>query len=600
MANTNTSSTTTTTSDELTASRVVGDARTPTREFYKLTRKEALNCVNTVVFHEMFDLETGMLNESYVANNRCQSPPTGTTVYEVGTGRAYQYVSGMSLTRIHPDSMGMAQLREEAAAANYPRSTQHLPSTRPDGNTTGIDKPRSSGLYHVTPLPLFRNVLPKRPGGEATMTSSGILSPPQTSRDQECHTASTSLRGRLQTAREKVLNWNTSTSPEPLESVPDCSPSALVPPVVEKTDFNVCDCISLVTSSWINTDTTKPFLATFDHGRRESDICERLLDGWETLRHLRNGYVNYVINGITSVVHRLSVYKCRSVRQKLYSAYKCISCRPNGQQSDVSATETEDDERRLYKQTVFVDQFLNVFSRLANFNYTLSFSGQQLFNGGLSNVLVVDKVWTYNAERKVFVPHYQLMPIDRYTDAFVNEIRGLEIVSGKHITHVRFLSTPNTVLYTNRHSLSFLNESWRGGRWSARKMSSDETGEQGTEAKRRRVTAGPSAGTEDSVTATAAAAIKSNMTNVFVLRMKGWPRVEHGSGCTRVEEPSKAESPTSDDQTPSTSHAQDPAPWRVVNNPTLIVFKQAVHESDPTTLVCKILIEMHLGKETLY
>lgn len=597
MADSTTSSTITSTSDESTASRVVGDARTPTREFYKLTRKEALKCVNTVVFHEMFDLETGVLNESYIVN-KPPSPPTGTTVYEVGTGRPYQYVSGMSLKRIHPDSMGMAQLREEAAAANYPRSVQHPPSTRPDGNTTGIDNPRSSGLYHVTPLPLFRNVLPKRPGNEDTKKSGGVLSPPQTSRDQE-HTASISLRGRLQTAREKVLNWNTSTSPEPLESEPDCSPSALVPPVVERTDFDVCNCICLVTSNWINTDTTKPFLATFNQSRRESDICESLLDGWETLRHLRDGYVNYVINDVTSVVHRLSVYKCRSVRQKLYSAYKSISCRPDGRQLDVGATETEDEDRRLYKQTLFVDQFLNVFSRLANFNYTLSFSQQQLFNGGLSNVLVVDKVWTYNAERKVFVPHYQMMPIDRYTDVFVNEIRGLESVSGKRITHVRFLSTPNTVLYTNRHSLSFLNESWRGGRRSARQMSSDEAGEQSAGAKRRRVTAGPSAGATTPVTTVAAT--ESNTTDVFVLRMKGWPRVEHQSGCTRVEEPPTAKRPASDDQTPSTSHAaRDPAPWRVVNNPTLIVFKQAVHESDPTTLVCKILIEMHLGKGTRY
>lgn len=620
--------------------------KTPTTDFYKLSREEAIGCVNTVAFHEMFDLETGHMKRAY---SKPPSPPTGTIVYEVGTGRPYQYVRGVNLKRIHPDSLGMEQLRREAAqakaesvgtttttatdvtAATFPqvagRSVITGGRTFRIGGGSGVEVAPSTstsaggGLYRVSPVPTtttFRYQL-REPSTRSENVKSGIgQSPPVISRS-----LAPNEHGDRTAAIEKVLSWKTASPPEPLDTVESDDAVAPDPETMirQRVAFDMCNCVSLVTSNWVNADTTKPALADLATGdedpyggvtadRSVQSKTERLLEGSETLRHLCAGYRNYTVSDARSTVHRLSAYTCRSARRRVYNPYKTIACTPGcSRQSQTNPTAfseidlttaraSGDDDvvrqyaqlsppSRLHRQTVFIDQYMNVFSRLADFHYTLSFDRQRLFGGGgLSNVLVVDKLWTYSSERNVFVPHYQMLHRDSYTETFVNEIRNSGVSSGgggeRRITHIRFLSTPNTVLYTNRPSLSDRNDDATTTMTATVRRSEANQGNADDNAvtdslplKKRRIVP----------TATTVAD-----TDALVLRLTGWPHVNHRSGCNRLLET----------QTAATSSTfSQRAVWRA-RNPTLIVFKHNVSERDPTTLLCNILVEMHLGNETRY
>lgn len=604
-----------------TATVVESGMKTPTTDFYKLTREEALRCVNTVVFHEMFDLETGHIKEAYT-KGKPPPPPTGTVVYEVGSGRAYTYVRGMSPVMVHPDSLGMAELRREAAEAAVTLaslSEQPMPSCRTDVPQKDEERmPPPSRLYGLqrvvpvsTPVHWRRyQIRPQRGDtaeqGETSQTfqplsPSGDASPPQTA----------------QTLMEKVLGWQTSTTPEPLESETEaaaCSSQPLRPPTATKVAFDMCNCVALVTSNWLNVETDKPALAysnTYLGGdQMEGDYMaaetKRLLDGSETLRHLRTGYRHYLVNNISEPVHRLSAYSCQSPSHRVYNAYKSITCKPAVQRpvSYCGGTAAGDDDLRTsdyFKQTLYIDQYLTVFSTLADFNYTLSFNRQYLFGGGLSNVLVVDKLWTYNSERRVFVPHYQMLPRDTYTETFVKEVRSLETRGGRHISHIRFLSTPNTALYTNRPSLTQRRSASRqlssgdaSGPAESRGSSGGDASTDPLPLKKRRLTS----------------------TNTFatrayplVLRLSNWPLVDHRPGCSHVAIVQPTEGPVSGgDPTVGTSSSGPnpprPSPsvepvWRA-RNPTLVAFKYSVNDNEPTTLLCNILVEMHLGSETRY
>ncbi|KAG8310845.1 hypothetical protein J6590_055922 [Homalodisca vitripennis] len=114
---------------------------------YKRTLEEALAC-ESVQIYEMYDLDTGYIKKECL-RDRSPSPPSDTIVYEVGTGRPYMYVLGMSpIRRLRPDSVAFYDVREEAkaAAAAYKPSTVCAP-TSPSGDLRG-----------VIPLPLVHNV----------------------------------------------------------------------------------------------------------------------------------------------------------------------------------------------------------------------------------------------------------------------------------------------------------------------------------------------------------------------------------------------------------------------------------------------------------
>lgn len=605
------------------------DKRTPTTEFFKLTREEAVSCVNTVVFHETFDSETGLMKEVYATDLRSTPPPppTGTIVYEVGTGRPYQYVRGMSLVKMHPDSVGMTQLKKDAAEVTKATTSQPklLPKLKrkkkadlTDGNGQGSsgstiptatayeEQPTTSthgkGLCAVIPVPSIQYQQLQR---DANKVKHGSPSEPLSLPSQEM-SGNILPQEKAQTVMEKVLQWKTSSTPELLctDAGFTSRPQPLKPPTSsKKVNFDICNCVALVTSNWINVDTKIPALAYHEPPvacvRSEGDLeaeNKRILDKSLTLRHLRNGYTNYLANNISSTVHRLTVYSCKSPRQRIYNAYKSISCKPDARYvTAVSSAQTGSEElltSDLYKMMVYIDQYLNVFSTLAEFNYKLSFSLQHKFGVSLPNVLIVDKLWTYSSDRRVFVPHYQMMVGDSYTESFVNEVRKLENGHGERIRHVRFLSTLNTRLYTNQTSLSRRRRVGQAEDVSTHKSeprasTSSEVKVESIPLKKRRIdtsdkTLSPTSGTFISTVPASEA---------LVLRMKSWPSVEHRSDCNRIFQTA----PTA----VSSSQLQEHAPWHV-KNPTLIVFTHNLGEKEPRTLLCNILTEMHLGNETLF
>ncbi|KAG8310850.1 hypothetical protein J6590_055927 [Homalodisca vitripennis] len=332
---------------------------------YKRTLEEALAC-ESVPIHEMYDLDTGYIQEECL-RDRSPSPPSDTIVYEVGTGRPYMYVSGMSpIRRLHPDSVAFYDAREEAKAAA---------PTSPSGD-----------LRRVIPLPLVHSVEKQSSGCDVAIS---------------------------------------------LDSAP---PTKLL---------EVCDCIDLVSCDDTHMDVLdKPDLAGEEDGKNPE--IRRLLGGLLTLRYLYSGYRNCIVNDVSECVHKLIVYSCRSPDIMVYNTCRSISC--------VSKIEREARQQPplVFRSMTIIQQYLQVFAALCDFNYSLT----PETDSGICNVLVLNKVWKHNQARKIFIPHYRLLSNDGYTDLVINALKNNRATKnrGTVIGAIKFYSTSNTVLYTNRYA----------------------------------------------------------------------------------------------------------------------------------------------------
>lgn len=83
---------------------------------------------------------------------------------------------------------------------------------------------------------------------------------------------------------------------------------------------------------------------------------------------------------------------------------------------------------------------------LSDFIYDMSWYNN---SRGLANVIVVNKYWIFNKSKNMYVPHYALLKNDLYTDYVVSSM-----VKTYKCSVIRFLSTENTILYTNLSNLT--------------------------------------------------------------------------------------------------------------------------------------------------
>lgn len=595
----------------------------PVVKYYRRTREEAV-ASKKIPLYEMYDMDTGFIKDTY-RDARSPSPPMGTRVYEVGTGRPYEYVPGSTMNRIMPDSVLMKKARQAAVDAGvWQPSATDLPNSGsrvPDQNEAGYSGLSSHGLHRVIPLARMDRTSPLR-----------VPSPSYAC--EEIRPFSPKTAEQIMISTDKVLRWHTET-PEPLEDL------------AEDTDHEVCNCISLVTSGQVCVDMTAPDLAD-----TETDTCgdvkNKLLANSPTMRYLQIGYHNYIQNGSPKDTHRLSAYACHSAITKVYSTYKAITCRPKTRRTPASCshqsrsreveerdhqTEPKEDHRLQsdspqYTTLAIINQYFNVFSTLADFNYKWVMPGS---SDGICNILVVDKLYTYNESRRVYQPYYRLLSGDSYTDLFVNEILKMDN-NGVPIKRVRFLSTPNTLLYTNILALSR-----RGVKRTQTALKTQDIKIQQTNdsistspkttstvlpLKKRHVPGGQGtmattskqqecySHSPASISAQPPTSATSHKTE-YVLRSSNWPKKEHQASCSPYSPHINVL--CEDNTTSSSLDADVPIRPRDVGsgtsyynerteakNPTLIVFKHNTNLPEPNTLICNIIVELHLGKEILY
>lgn len=437
-------------------------------------------------------------------------------------------------------------------------------------------------------------------------------------------------------AIEKVLLWRTAT-PEPLDTQwsREGRPARTLLAGGES-QSGLCDCVSLVTYEDVSTDIRKPVFADIQTNDRNSEAYRTIVDS-PTLYHLWNGYRNYLARndgGSTGSedVHTLAAYSCRSARSKVYNAYKSIVC--TGQRSVVA--ESSGGESKIYRLMAFINQYMNVFSALADFNYAWL---PPAIKGGICNAMVVDKVFAYNDKRKLHVPSYRLLEEDLFTDFVVSELRKIDN-RGTRIEHIRFLSTVKTLLYTNRTTLARLAD-LQGRRVSSR-PDTDSTEDQQHRLRSDR----PSTSADLADPATAPLPLKKRLVeNEAVDPTSGgyreqphigpylpacnatwmyepsattdWLNLKHQTGCSRgnVYEQVRTERPVPTDtcschkRTEPTlegedsnepSRTGDATVKKVAKNPTLVVFKHSFNNSEPDTLLCNIIAELHLSDKIRY
>lgn len=578
---------------------------------YKRSREEAIACKKTLRTYKIYDLGTGLVKEKY-RKAKSPSPPTGTTVYEVRTGRAFEYVSGRALETIPVESTLMSDLRKRAAAAGV-----WSPQT---------DRPGPSGLRHVIPVP-------------APPTTEDFEDDCYDDGDEE------GTPRELLRAREKVLNWRTST-PEPLESVANTASAG-------RRETCVCRCIKLVSSSSIDLDTRIPDLAELDDQQLAENIdLKQLLDVSPTLRYLRKGYLNYVDATVSKEEQRLVVYSCRSAVFKLYRKFKTVTCRllrprltdPTWRSNVYpSLNRVMGDMPSIQHRAVaLIDQYFDTFSAMCDFTYNW------VSTGGLKdvcNAIVVDKVYTYNHISKCYVPYYRLLNDDAFTDLFVNHVQRCE-ARGIRLKHIRFVSAANTLLYTSGATLKKCLDSRVGTRHYEEKRkrkrneqgepvlqerqqdTSTETGTLGGDSKlplKKRCLNEPTElpGTkpeggnilmcDDPPWWSHRIPSTSTAINNIAYRpsTKKWPRIKHVPSCF-YHEGGLHTSPETRHGTDYVTEMSDVIRYHrpsameptdtgdEVKNPTLIVFKQALDDKDLDTLNCNIIVEVHLGEDLLY
>lgn len=578
---------------------------------YKKSREEAIGCRKTLRTYKIYDLDTGLVKEKY-RKAKSPSPPTGTIVYEVRTGRPFEYIGDRALKSIPVESTLMGDLRKRAAAAG--------------AWTPQTDRPGTSGLRRVIPVP----------------------APPPTEEfegDDDEYDDEEATPRELRRAREKVLNWRTST-PEPLESVTNAS-------VADQRDACMCRCVKLVSSISIDLDTRIPDLAELDDRQLAENIeLKQLLDESPTLRYLRQGYLNYVDATISNEEHQLVVYSCRSAAFKLYRKFKTVTCRllrprvtdPTWRGDvDLSLNQEVRNMPSIHRRAVaLIDQYFNTFSAMCDFTYNW------ISTGGLKdvcNAIVVDKVYTYNHSNKCYVPYYRLLNGDAFTDLFVNHVKRCE-ARGIRLKHVRFVSACNTLLYTSGPTLRKCRygkydtvrryEAWRRKRDArgdpvSREQKQEAVVETGVTLKEdsrlplkkrnlNEPTEHPMPEAEGGdivvcddppwwchrIPSTSTAA--SNVS--YLPSIKKWPRIQHVPSCSYYGNGTCASTaarqgtnviesldvlryphPTATESTESSGF---------VKNPTLIIFKQALDDKNLDTLNCNIIVEVHLGGDILY
>lgn len=166
-----------------------------------------------------------------------------------------------------------------------------------------------------------------------------------------------------------------------------------------------------------------------------------------TLDVLRTGILSYMRarrfnDGKTAFNNDwLEIFCCKLPQKKKYHFYKrvqAIELRSDGNQST-----QEENADTLYGTFNLINRYIKCFATLAEFSFEFSLPNP-LMNSGISNVLIADKVWNYNTEKRVYVPSYKLLTGDVYTDYILFSLKRLY-----HCENIEFISTLHTALFAN-------------------------------------------------------------------------------------------------------------------------------------------------------
>jgi hypothetical protein len=137
----------------------------------------------------------------------------------------------------------------------------------------------------------------------------------------------------------------------------------------------------------------------------------------------------------------LEIFCCKLPQKRKYYFYKrvrCIEIRNEGNQSTL-----EENASTYYDMFKLINRYIKCFATLAEFSFELSVP-KPLVSSGLSNVLVLDKVWNYNHEKSLYVPSYKTLDGDAYTDYVISSLKR-----SYNCGSIVFISTLHTAMFAN-------------------------------------------------------------------------------------------------------------------------------------------------------
>lgn len=260
----------------------------------------------------------------------------------------------------------------------------------------------------------------------------------------------------------------------------------------------------------------------------------------------------------------LEAFCCKLPQKKHYYFYKQVKIvEPSEDETTTghrrrtsrSWTRNENEERNRF---ALIKRYVECFATLAEFSYEFNVLTLET-NSGLPNVLVVDKIWNYNKDKRLFIPTYKLLVGDVYTDYVLASLKALF-----GCDTIGFISTLHTSLFAN-HTVLQQSPITPPTLFDAREAAAKPSIETSPPAmssrplKKRKIIASTSDKSQKSVTF----ADENQVT-----LCKPDAATTAGGGVA-------------------------------LHNPTLIVFKQNYVKRD-SHLVCPICIEIHLSNNVVY
>jgi len=357
----------------------------------------------------------------------------------------------------------------------------------------------------------------------------------------------------------------------------------------DNTEFEMCECVSLISVDHLPVFTRMPKFA----GNKD---CKTDFGAeGQTLSYLRDGYHNYLANNPSKETHILTAYSCTAPKLKQYNMFKSVHCKSCQSMSnaDRPPTDVPDTDSKRHELITVTIQYIFVFSSLTDFHFNWPIKCNM---SGICNAIVVEKAWSYNESRNLYMPYYKLLAGDIYTDLVVNSM--LTFRNGKpQIKSVRFVSTPTTRFYTNLHAL-FQDD----GDSDAECTEPDST--------KSRPESSPSVINHDEVCdngcATDEVCIdqqprKRRHLDIAEKQPSSSTDAKAGAVCTPSQPFTlRSESCPARIHTMSRDAVVEDVKPVGVKNPTLIVFKPVITCDNPDILLCNITVEIGLGKKVMY
>lgn len=322
----------------------------------------------------------------------------------------------------------------------------------------------------------------------------------------------------------------------------------------------------------VNTEVEETFIILPETKQIVSQI-ERSRTTLEVLRKGLTSYMNARRYDDGTCFHddRIEIFCCKLPQKKKYEFYKRVRVLEPHHQSSPAHRENSDE---LYETFDLINRYVKCFATLAEFCFEFNVP-RPLVNTGLSNVLIVDKVWNFNSEKRVYIPSYKILEKDTYTDYVISTLKSFYKCKS-----VKFISTLHTALFANYDVLAEPRTVTRDDVCDAQR-STQSTGQEFSPTIEKPAV-NISQPTVDS---------QSVMFNRPLKKRKIVTSNLFGAGPS--ETTSSHEKRIQDQDVRDMSNVCHPT------NPTLIVLKQPI-VSGEQHLVCPISIEIHLASHIVY